>query len=122
MSDATFQQFRTKLDELFQMQRAELDFGIYRIMNVKRAEVSRYLESDLEPQVDAILANAVSGDVRTTQEELRQRAFSHLLTFFSRYYDKGDFISKRRYKDGTYMIPYNGEEVKLVWANMDQYY
>ena len=21
-----------------------------------------------------------------------------------------------------YMIPYNGEEVKLIWANMDQYY
>lgn len=158
MSATTFQQFRNKLDELFQMDRAELDFGIYRIMNVKRAEVSRYLESDLEPQVDAILANAVSGDVRTTQEELatleaqlrdagvdpasspkvqdlrarlstasspeelRQRAFSYLLTFFSRYYDKGDFVSKRRYKDGTYMIPYNGEEVKLVWANMDQYY
>ena len=20
------------------------------------------------------------------------------------------------------MIPYNGEEVKLIWANMDQYY
>lgn len=32
----TFQQFRAKLDELFQMDRAELDFGIYRIMNIKR--------------------------------------------------------------------------------------
>jgi adenine-specific DNA-methyltransferase len=70
MSDTTFQQFRTKLDELFRMDRAELDFGIYRIMNVKRAEVRRYLESDLQPQVDEILANAVSGDVRSAQDEL----------------------------------------------------
>ena len=48
--------------------------------------------------------------------------FSHLVTFFSRYYDGGDFLSKRRYKDNTYAIPYNGEEVKLHWANSDQYY
>ncbi len=154
----TFQQFRAKLDELFQMDRAELDFGMYRIMNIKRGEISRYLGEDLYPQVEEILADAASDDARTVQEELatleanlrdagvepesspkvkvlrtrlaattspeelRHRTFSHLLTFFSRYYDKGDFISKRRYKDGTYMIPYNGEEVKLVWANMDQYY
>ena len=48
--------------------------------------------------------------------------FSHLLTFFSRYYDKGDFISQRRYKGETYAIPYAGEEVMLHWANKDQYY
>ncbi|MCV5359907.1 site-specific DNA-methyltransferase, partial [Escherichia coli] len=48
--------------------------------------------------------------------------FSHLLTFFSRYYDNGDFISKRRYKGNTYAIPYSGEEVMLHWANKDQYY
>ena len=34
----------------------------------------------------------------------------------------GDFISKRRYKEGVYAIPYEGEEVKLYWANQDQYY
>lgn len=45
-----------------------------------------------------------------------------MLTFFSRYYDKGDFISQRRYKGDTYAIPYAGEEVVLHWANKDQYY
>ncbi len=48
-----------------------------------------------------------------------------LVTFFSRYYDEGDFIARRRYSGPgreRYMIPYDGEEVKLVWANMDQYY
>ncbi len=48
--------------------------------------------------------------------------YSHLLTFFSRYYDEGDFISQRRYKGDTYAIPYAGEEVMLHWANKDQYY
>jgi adenine-specific DNA-methyltransferase len=49
--------------------------------------------------------------------------YNHLYEFFSRYYDKGDFISKRRYggKD-KYSIPYNGEEAMLYWANQDQYY
>ena len=48
--------------------------------------------------------------------------FSHLYTFFRRYYDEGDFISLRRYKEGVYAIPYEGEEVKLHWANADRYY
>ncbi|MFH3675573.1 hypothetical protein WAH59_20640, partial [Acinetobacter baumannii] len=28
----------------------------------------------------------------------QSQVYSHLLTFFSRYYDEGDFISQRRYK------------------------
>jgi len=31
--------------------------------------------------------------------------YTTLLTFFSRYYDNGDFISQRRYKGDTYAIP-----------------
>ncbi len=55
--------------------------------------------------------------------ELKADVFSALVTFFSRYYNGGDFISQRRYKsDDTYAIPYSGEEVKLYWANEDQYY
>ena len=52
----------------------------------------------------------------------QSQVYSHLLTFFSRYYDDGDFISQRRYKGDTYAIPYSGEEVMLHWANKDQYY
>ncbi len=55
--------------------------------------------------------------------DLRASIFNHLFTFFSRYYDNGDFISRRRYsKRERYAIPYNGEEVHLHWANADQYY
>lgn len=56
-------------------------------------------------------------------EDLRIYIYNRLLTFFSRYYDNGDFISKRRYaKDERYVIPYNGEEIYLYWVNKDQYY
>ena len=49
--------------------------------------------------------------------------YNNLFTFFSRYYEDGDFISKRRYSGKQrYAIPYNGEEVYLHWANSDQYY
>jgi len=53
---------------------------------------------------------------------LENEVYDHLYSFFSRYYDEGDFISLRRYKEGVYAIPYEGEEVKLHWANHDQYY
>ena len=45
-----------------------------------------------------------------------------LYNFFKRYYSEGDFMSLRRYKEGVYALPYEGEEVKLHWANHDQYY
>jgi adenine-specific DNA-methyltransferase len=39
-----------------------------------------------------------------------------------RYYDNGDYVSKRRNRNGTYAIPYDGREVIFHWANRDQYY
>lgn len=63
-------------------------------------------------------------DTATTEGDI----YDHLYRFFERYYDSGDFISRRYYtretsdKAAPYAIPYNGEEVKLHWANADQYY
>jgi len=54
--------------------------------------------------------------------------YDHLYRFFERYYDAGDFISRRYYtretpgKAAPFAVPYNGEEIKLHWANADQYY
>jgi adenine-specific DNA-methyltransferase len=101
-----------KLKEVFQIDRPELDFGIYRILNARAGEVTDYLENRLKAQVAGSFPSA----------EYENAVFTHLLTFFSRYYDKGDFISQRRYKGDTYAIPYSGEEVVLHWANKDQYY
>lgn len=156
-----------KLKNIFQIDRPDLDFGIYRILNARRREISDYLDNRLKTKVETYLADAKS-DVHDSQlesitnqikEEFGKRAFddagnlvsdaamesplgeqyaqlrehsdssfdqaqvfSHLYTFFSRYYDEGDFISQRRYKGDTYAIPYSGEEVMLHWANKDQYY
>jgi adenine-specific DNA-methyltransferase len=70
-------------------------------------------------------AEEVKSKLEAAQDvsKLEEEVYSHLLTFFSRYYDGGDFMSLRRYKDETYSpLPFNGEEVKLHWANADQYY
>lgn len=61
-------------------------------------------------------------------ESTEGKIYDHLYRFFERYYDNGDFFSLRYYtretsdKAAPYAIPYNGEEVKLHWANADQYY
>lgn len=161
MATSYYSSFVDKLKEIFMMDHAELDFGIYRIMNQKHKDIERFLDAQLLPQVNEVLQEGaadtqnikkrmaeieagVGGNIdvlplgtpmrdeyeklklQLTQggdtEALQSEVFSHLLTFFSRYYDGGDFLSKRRYKDNSYAIPYNGEEVKLHWANADQYY
>lgn len=156
---SNYDQFRDKLREIFMMDHAELDFGIYRIMNQKRDEINTFLDKTLLPQVKKILGGSNTDAAKALQqeldkavkqcgdleidpntnkkvielrekieastagnEELENEVFNHLTIFFSRYYDNGDFVSKRRYKDNAYAIPYNGEEVKLHWANSDQYY
>ena len=57
-------------------------------------------------------------------DEIKGQVYNDLYTFFSRYYEDGDFIPKYRYsiKGHKYAIPYNGEEVKLYWATAEQYY
>jgi adenine-specific DNA-methyltransferase len=57
-------------------------------------------------------------------DEIKDNVFNDLYNFFSRYYEEGDFVPQYRYsiKGHKYAIPYNGEEVKLYWANADQYY
>ncbi len=57
-------------------------------------------------------------------DEIQSQVFNDLYNFFSRYYEDGDFVPQYRYsiKGHKYAIPYNGEEVKLYWANYEQYY
>ncbi|HHQ4459394.1 site-specific DNA-methyltransferase [Aeromonas rivipollensis] len=154
-----YQSLVAKLREIFQIDRPELDFGIYRILNARAGEVNDYLDNRLAAKVQAALnsgsdtlreqltrelkekeaqyqADGINPDTVPKVLELRQKlaqlgaganehenaVFSHLLAFFSRYYEQGDFISQRRYKGDTYAIPYAGEEVMLHWANKDQYY
>jgi len=163
--------FQNLLRELFQFDLADLDFGIYRIMNHKRRVIERWINEDLPKAIEQELQQGALAEMQQAQEaleearkkvletlgpeaidaegnlaeqyantplgkaylEARQKAaharpsealeaavYNHLYTFFSRYYQDGDFISKRRYsKKERYAIPYNGEEVYLYWANHD---
>jgi adenine-specific DNA-methyltransferase len=166
--------FQELLRELFQFDCADLDFGIYRIMNYKREAVEGFITHDLPQAIAEELARGALAEAsqaaydmaraaqRIRQDwgpdaldaegnldqvyhhtplgrrylELQEKAtgtrsqgaleaaiYNHLYAFFSRYYQDGDFISRRRYsKRERYAIPYNGEEVTLYWANHDQYY
>ena len=68
-------------------------------------------------------AQARAADGSRSRDAVEAAIYNHLYNFFSRYYEEGDFISKRRYsRNQRYAIPYNGEEVYLHWANSDQYY
>lgn len=67
----------------------------------------KFQETDIGKKYQDLKAKAASVLGR---EALEASIFSHLYTFFSRYYQDGDFISKRRYsKRQRYAIPYNGD-------------
>ena len=123
---SSLKKFQDLLRQLFQIEATDLDFGIYRILNYKRKQVEEFINKRL-PQIvnEAFQAYAKAKEMAQYQvtEDLKIRVYNDLYTFFSRYYEDGDFIAKRRYgRRETYAIPYNGEEVKLYWANYDQYY
>lgn len=93
------------------------------------------LEAELEEHIKSAKGLGMDPDAIPKVQELKQKlqggfdlareegeVYDALVTFFNRYYNEGDFLSRRVYKDGTYAIPYQGEEVVLHWANKDQYY
>jgi len=167
--------FQKILWELFQFDAADLDFGIYRILNFKRDQINKFIQEDIGEIVDQAFtkyrdermdniaqlleeakqkaiqglgpdAFLPSGELKEEYEktplgrdyqaiktrnddadangEIKLLVFNDLYNFFSRYYDEGDFAPQYRYsiKGHKYAIPYNGEEVKLYWANSEQYY
>lgn len=166
MTNERLERFVALMRSIFELDKSDLDFGIYRIMNLRKARIEEFLTEGLPRKVQETLAPFANHDAQELRTQLaeieasarqfgvtdiaalpegnpmrqkyqdlqRQLAsgtdmagletdvYSALYSFFNRYYDEGDFISKRRYKEGVYAIPYEGEEVKLYWANQDQYY
>lgn len=180
MPEQPLARLQALLRELFQYDYADLDFGIYRLLRLKRGEVEAFLTEQLPRRVDEVFKGAAgevhaqlerelaelaarvrqeidgealtpNGEIKAEYREQRAKAareliaayetkrkqvqeiqvseeqkaevFNHLWAFFSRYYEAGDFIPKRRYgARETYAVPYNGEEVFFHWANRDQHY
>ena len=157
--NSSYKKLVDKLRELFELDKADLDFGIYRIIGQRQDQIDDFLSNQLKNSVAEVLSGAASSqqaeleaDLTKAEQsardagfepeqapkvkELREKlaalgsshrveheVYEHLYRFFSRYYEEGDFISQRRVsRNARYAIPYNGEEVKLHWANADQYY
>tara|TARA_R110001592_G_scaffold43005_1_gene139492 strand:+ start:10123 stop:13311 length:3189 start_codon:yes stop_codon:yes gene_type:complete len=167
------EQLKSFLNQLFQFDSQDLDFGVYKILHYKKKEIATFIDQLLVDKVKAELQTLSADEAKQIQEqiaefekddiikgwleadesekktlekfgkdkinqyqELKAKAtestvsvetenqiYNHLTLFFSRYYDKGDFISKRRFgKNEKYVVPYNGEETHFHWANQDQYY
>ena len=66
----SFKKLVALLKELFQLDRPDLDFGFYRIMHAKSAEVAQFLEQDLLPQVQVALSQYQSADKAAIEKEL----------------------------------------------------
>jgi adenine-specific DNA-methyltransferase len=58
------------LQELFQLDQPDLDFGLYRVMHAKSAEVSQFLDKDLLPQVKAAFGQYKTADKAEIEKEL----------------------------------------------------
>ena len=68
-NSANYEKLKNVLKEVFQLDQADLDFGIYRIMNQKRNEINDFLDNRLLPQVkEILLSNGVGGNTKAQQE------------------------------------------------------
>ena len=159
------ERLKTLLKELFQLDKPELDFGLYKIMHAKSAQITQFLDHDLLEEIKDAFGAEGAGRVQQAEHKVSEaidhaknfgapdpeatpgvaqaraayqvalesgnteaEIYDHLYRFFERYYDNGDFLSKRYYarendtRAAPYSVPYDGREVYLHWANKDQYY
>lgn len=65
-----FEKLKTLLMELFQLDQPDLDFGLYRVMHAKSAEISQFLDSDLLPQVQEAFGEYRTADKAEIEKEL----------------------------------------------------
>ena len=72
MAISQFDSFIKTLKKVFMLDQAELDFGIYRIMNQKRKDIEKYLNENLKTQVTEVLSNNKSSQVAEFENELKE--------------------------------------------------
>jgi len=125
-----------KAECIFQKHKGERLIKIIQKFEVKKKVAQNIGESaftpngDLKKEFNNILTDEEFLSVKEQKEEaetfdeIKLQVFNDLYNFFSRYYEERDFNPQYRYsiKWHKYVVPYVGEEVKLYWANCDQYY
>jgi len=124
--------FQELLKELFQFETSDLDFGIYRILNYKRDQIKKFIQEDLVNKVESAFAK--HKDKRLTNinhrfeeakekiiQSLGKEAFTPTSELKEQFNDTPlgrDFLSIKTQKEEAETI----DEVKLYWANNEQYY
>jgi adenine-specific DNA-methyltransferase len=91
--------------DILEIDAAELDFGIYRVLNHRRAAVERFVADELPARIDAALTTLLGA----AGEDEQSRIYNVLYTFCARCCDSGDFLKRqRRGKASRYRVPYDG--------------
>ena len=105
--------------DILQSGSSELDFGLYRVLNHRRAEIDRFLDHGLPTKIATELARLPG----LATEDEQARIYNALYTFFARYYDEGDFMPRaRRGRDGAYSVAYDGSDTFFHWATKGSHY
>ncbi|MBK9622560.1 MAG: site-specific DNA-methyltransferase [Candidatus Obscuribacter sp.] len=94
----------------------------------KAVQTAREFGAEEPEKTEPVKKAKAALEASTTNSSHESEVYDHLYRFFKRYYEDADFISRRYFtrettgKAAPYAIPYNGEEVKLHWTNVDQYF
>ena len=109
--------------DILKLELAALDFGIYRILNYRRTQVLDYLGVVLPGRIATWTHSLAASSGKELAETESANCYYHLHTFFSRYWDDGDFIPRAR-RGGTaaYAVPYNGQDTHFHWATKGSHY
>ncbi len=113
-------QLMTDLRQSFQKWQAQTSEDLQRqLTEAVNGAIALGFDPDTSPKVKELRETL---EAIKHRESLEESVLSDLVQFLGRYYKEGDFLSLPRYRKNSYAIEYNGEEVKLHWANADQYY
>ena len=117
------QKLQVFLRNLFHLDSQESDFGIYHIINLKRAEIKAFVDKE----ISNILTDSTEAfQISTVNVSPDERICDWIIDFLSRYYKNGDLISQwQSSRVQKHQIPQNGEDevgVVLYWTTQDHYY
>ncbi len=67
--------FTSLMRSIFELDKADLDFGIYRIMNIRKKEIEKFLSEDLPAKVQEALAPfaADTGALKRRMKEIEKQ-------------------------------------------------
>src|SRR5438067_55278 len=68
----SFEKLKAKLRELFELDKADLDFGIYRVLRQRHEEIAEFLDKHLEKTVREALTSHGAVQQAGIQEDLRK--------------------------------------------------